>query len=82
MANDVGGVAADKLRTFIERLERLAEEKKGISDDEKDVKAEAKGEGFDLKAISIILKLRKKSPEERSEEESVLAVYLAALGMD
>jgi len=76
-----GAVAADELRLLIERAERLEEEKKGISDDIKDVMAEAKGRGYDPKAIRRILSIRKKKKEEYLEEESILEVYLQALGM-
>jgi len=76
-----GAVAADELRLLIERAERLAEEKKGISDDIKDVMAEAKGRGYDPKAIRKILSIRKKKKEEYQEEEAILEVYLQALGM-
>ncbi len=76
-----GAVAADELRLLIERAERLEEEKKGISDDIKDVMAEAKGRGYDPKAIRKILSIRKKKKEEYQEEEAILEVYLQALGM-
>jgi uncharacterized protein (UPF0335 family) len=76
-----GAVAADELRLLIERAERLEEEKKGISDDIKDVMAEAKGRGYDPKAIRKILSIRKKRKEEYQEEEAILEVYLQALGM-
>ena len=76
-----GRVAADELRLLIERAERLEEEKKGISDDIKDVMAEAKGRGYDPKAIRKIMSIRKKKREEYQEEEAILEVYLQALGM-
>ncbi|MBD1547268.1 DUF2312 domain-containing protein [Roseibium aggregatum] len=76
-----GGVAADQLRAFVERVERLEEEKKVISDDIKDVYAEAKGNGFDVKILRKVVSLRKKQPHEREEEEAVLDLYLHALGM-
>jgi len=76
-----GAVAADELRLLIERAERLEEEKKGISDDIKDVMAEAKGRGYDPKAIRKILSIRKKRKKEYQEEEAILEVYLQALGM-
>lgn len=81
MTDDVGGIAADRLRSFIERIERLEEEKKGIADDIKDIYAEAKGTGFDVKIIRQVVRLRKKAKEERQEEEELLELYLAALGM-
>jgi uncharacterized protein (UPF0335 family) len=82
MSNDVGGIAADRLRSFIERIERLEEEKKGIADDIKDIYAEAKGTGFDVKIIRQIIRLRKKAKEERQEEEELLELYKSALGME
>lgn len=74
-------VAAGQLRAFIERVERLHEERKTISDDIADVFSEAKGTGFDVKAMKTILALRRKDPAERQEEESILDLYKAALGM-
>lgn len=74
-------VAAGQLRAFIERIERLEEEKKTIADDIKDVYAEAKGTGFDTKAIRTLIRLRKKDQAEREEEESILDLYKTALGM-
>ena len=76
-----GNVAADQLRLLIERVERLEEEKKGIGDDIKDVYGEAKGEGYDTKAMRTIVMMRKKDQGERKEEELVLNTYLIALGM-
>ncbi len=75
-------VAAGQLRSIIERIERLEEEKKTIADDIKDVYAEAKGTGFDTKAIRTIIRLRKQDQNERQEEESILDLYKAALGME
>ena len=74
-------VAAGQLRAFIERVERLEEEKKTIADDIKEVYAEMKGTGFDTKAVRTIVRLRKKDQAERQEEESILDLYKAALGM-
>lgn len=74
-------VAADQLRLFIERIERLEEEKKGIADDIKDVYAEAKSQGFDAKTMRDILKLRKMEPHARQEREALLETYMIALGM-
>ena len=79
--SDPGGVAADQLRAFVERIERLEEEKKVISDDIKDVYSEAKGNGYDVNCLRRIISLRKKQPHEREEEEAVLDLYLHALGM-
>ncbi len=76
-----GNVAADQLRLFIERIERLEEEKKTISDDIRDVYAEAKGNGFDTKALRTIVRMRKMDSDERREQEEVLETYMHALGM-
>ena len=76
-----GTVAADELRLLIERAERLEEEKKGISEDIKDVFAEAKSRGYDPKAIKKIMAIRKKKREEYQEEEAILETYMQALGM-
>lgn len=83
MAADVAdsGVAAEELKQFVERIERLEEEKAGISGDVKDVFAELKGRGFDAKAIRSILRIRKKDHAERQEEEAILELYMQALGM-
>lgn len=81
MAADSGGVAAERLTGFIERLERLEDEKRDVSDQIKDVFAEAKGEGFDIKTMRQVLKLRRMKPHDRSEQEELLEVYKAALGM-
>lgn len=75
-------VSAQKhLRQFVEQIERLEEEKKAIADDIRDKFAEAKAVGFDVKALRQIIRLRKKSDSERQEEESMLAVYMHAMGM-
>lgn len=79
--SNVSNVAADELRLLIERVERLEEEKKGISDDIKDVHAEAKARGYDPKAIKKIIALRKKKREAVQEEQAILETYLSALGM-
>ena len=71
----------DQLRSIIERIERLEEEKKAISEDINDVYAESKGNGFDVKALRTIIRLRKQDPNERQEEESILETYMQALGM-
>ena len=83
MAEDVAstGVAAEELKQFVERIERLEEEKAGIAGDIKDVFAELKGRGFDSKAIRSILRIRKKDHAERQEEEAILDLYMQALGM-
>lgn len=74
-------VAVAQLRAFIERIERLEEEKKTISDDIKEVYSEAKNSGFDTKAIRTIIRLRKKEDGERQEEEAMIDLYKDALGM-
>ena len=74
-------VAAGQLRAFIERVERLEEEKKTIADDIKEVFAEMKGTGFDTKAVRAIIRLRKQDQAERQEAEAILDLYMAALGM-
>lgn len=85
--NDMPGVetsqtvAAGELRAFIERVERLEEEKKMISDDIKEVFAEMKGTGFDTKAVKTLIKLRKQDQAERQEAEAILDLYMTALGM-
>lgn len=78
---DPSGVAADQLRAFVERIERLEEEQKNINDDKKDVYAEAKGNGFDVKILKKVVALRRKEPHVREEEAAVMDLYLAALGM-
>ncbi len=77
----VGGVAVDQLRSIIDRIEKLEEEKAAIGADIKDVFAEAKGNGYDTKAIKSILKIRKMEAHERDEQEAVLDTYMRALGM-
>lgn len=73
--------AKDQLRTIIERIERLEEEKKTIADDIRDIFAEAKGNGYDVKALRTIVRMRKQDANERAEQEEILEVYLQALGM-
>ncbi len=77
-----GNVAADQLRLFIERIERLEEEKKGIADDIKDVYAEAKGQGYDSKTMRAIVRLRRMEKQARQEADALLETYKAALGLD
>ncbi len=76
-----GTVAADQLRLFIERIERLEEERKGLASDIKDIFAEAKSAGFDVKVIRQVISLRKKEPAEVEEQETLLDLYRRALGM-
>lgn len=74
-------ISRDQLRSIVERIERLEEEKQAIADDIKEVYAEAKGNGFDTPTIRKVVKLRKQDTAERQEQEALLDVYLAALGM-
>ncbi|MGI3163628.1 DUF2312 domain-containing protein [Pseudooceanicola sp. 200-1SW] len=74
-------VAAGELRSFIERFERLAAEKKDIADQQKEVMAEAKGRGYDVKILRLLIALRKREPDDIAEEEAVLQMYKDALGM-
>jgi uncharacterized protein (UPF0335 family) len=78
---ETGGVAKEQLRAFVERVERLEDEKKAIADDIKDVFAEAKANGFDVKTLRTIVRLRKQDTNERAEQEALLDLYLHALGM-
>lgn len=80
-SKDVGGVAGKRLTSFLERIERLEGEKSELGDDIKDVYAEAKGVGFDVKIVRRIIKLRKMEPEKRREEDELLELYKAAIGM-
>jgi uncharacterized protein (UPF0335 family) len=74
-------ITADQLRLFIERIERLEEEKKGIMDDIKDVYSEVKGEGYDTKIVKQIVRLRKMEKDARDEADALLETYRAALGL-
>lgn len=76
-----GGIAADRLRSIIERVERLEEERKALSGDIKDIFSEAKSAGFDVKVIKQIIALRKREPAEVEEQETLLDIYRRALGM-
>ena len=73
--------AKDQLKAFVERVERLEEEKKAIADDIRDVYAEAKGNGFDVKTLRIVVRMRKQDVNDRKEQEAILETYLHALGM-
>ena len=73
--------AKDQLKAFVERVERLEEEKRALSDDIRDVYAEAKGNGFDVKALRTIVRLRKMETTERQEQQAILDTYMHALGM-
>lgn len=78
---DAGGVAGQRLQSFIERIERLESEKSDLAEDIKEVYAELKGVGFDAKTIRKIVSLRKKDGEKRREEAELLSLYMAAIGM-
>lgn len=78
---DTGGIASDQIRSIVERIERLEEEKQAIADDVKEVYAEAKANGFDTKVLRQIVRIRKQDTAERQEQEALLDLYLHALGM-
>jgi uncharacterized protein (UPF0335 family) len=78
---DVGGIATDRLRSIIERVERLEEERKALSDDIKDIFQEAKSAGFEVKVVRQIIRIRKQEPAEVEEQETLLDLYRRALGM-
>ena len=78
---EAGGIAADRLRSVIERIERLEEERKALADDVKDIFAEAKNGGFDVKVVRQLISIRKKEPAEVEEQETLLELYRRALGM-
>ncbi|WP_336947238.1 DUF2312 domain-containing protein [Asaia sp. HN010] len=77
----VGGIAVEKLRSYIERWEKLDEEKRAISGDQKDLMSMAKADGFDVATIKQIIRMRKKDPNEIEEQETLLDIYRRALGM-
>lgn len=79
---DAYNVTADELRQFIERFEQLEAEKKDVADQQKELMAEAKGRGYDTKVMRKVVALRKRKPDEIAEEEAVLEMYKAALGMN
>ncbi|AHJ69360.1 DUF2312 domain-containing protein [Granulibacter bethesdensis] len=78
---DKGGIAAERLRSIVERIERLEEERKALSDDIKDIYHEAKGAGFDVKVLRQLIRLRKMEPAEVENMENLLDLYRRALGM-
>lgn len=81
-AQEVGGVSGQRLKAFIERVERLEEEKAALAEDIKDIMAEAKGVGFDTKTMRKVIRLRKMDKEKRNEEEELLELYKAAIGLE
>jgi uncharacterized protein (UPF0335 family) len=78
---DVGGIAGERLKSFIERIERLEEEKRALAEDIKEVFAEAKGNGFDTKIMRQIIKIRRTDQDDLDEQEALLDTYMRALGM-
>jgi len=79
--SDMGDpIAGDQLKSIVERIERLEEEKKTIADDIKEVYAEAKGNGYDVKVLRMVIRIRKRDANERAEEEALLDLYLQAVG--
>jgi uncharacterized protein (UPF0335 family) len=76
-----GGVAAERLKSFVERIERLEEEKRALAEDVKEVYSEAKGAGFDVKTMRQIIRLRRMDEQDRDEQEALLDTYMRALGM-
>ena len=78
---DIGGIAGDRLKSFIERIERLEEEKKALANDIKEVYAEAKGTGFDTKIKRQLIRLRRMDKDDLDEQEALIDVYKRALGM-
>jgi uncharacterized protein (UPF0335 family) len=78
---DVGGIAGDRLKSFVERIERLEQEKQALAADIKEVYAEAKGSGFDTRIMRQIIRIRRRDQDELDEEETLLDVYKRALGM-
>ena len=81
-SRDVGGVSGQRLKSFIERIERLEEEKAALAEDIKEVYAEAKSSGFENKIMRRIIKLRKMDIQKRREEDELLDLYMSAIGMD
>lgn len=79
---DVQGVSGERLKQYIERIERLEEEKAGLADDIRDVYAEAKSAGFDSKIMRMIVRLRKMASEKRRDEEELLDIYKSAIGLE
>jgi len=78
---DVGGIAGDRLKSFVERIERLEEERRALSNDIKEVYAEAKGTGFDVKIMRQIIRIRRMDKDDLDEQETLLDIYRRALGM-
>ena len=81
VGHNTGGIAGDRLRSLVERIERLEEERKGVGSDIKDIYAEAKSAGFDVKVMRQLIRLRRQEPAVVEEQETLLDVYRRALGM-
>lgn len=81
-ATDVGGIAADRLKSFVDRIERIEAEEQGFKDDKKEIYLEAKGTGFCVKTLRTIIRLRKLAKEERQEQEELVELYKMALNME
>ena len=79
---DTGGVSGQRLKAYIERIERLEEEKAGLAEDVKDIYAEAKPAGFDVKTMRAVVKIRKMDNEKRREQEELLSLYKSAIGIE
>lgn len=79
--SDKGGITGERLKSFIERVERLEEEKAALAADIKDVYSEAKSAGFDVKIIRQLIRIRKADPQDRREQEELLELYMSAIGM-
>jgi len=77
--NDIAGIAGDRIKSFVERIEHIEEEIKALNEGKKEVFSEAKGEGFDVKVIKEILRIRKQDKEERDEQDSLLDLYMRAM---
>ena len=82
MSDDPYNVTADELRQFVERFEQLESEKKDVTEQQKELMAEAKGRGYDTKVLKKVISLRKRKPDDIAEEEAILEVYKQALGME
>ena len=82
MPDDTGGVSAERLKSFVKRIEKLEEDKGAVAEDLKEVYGEAKGAGFDTKIIRKIVSLRRIEIEKRREQEELIELYMSALGMD
>jgi len=79
---DVGGVSGKRLKSYLDRIERMEEEKAALAEDIKEIFAEAKGTGFDVKTMRKLVRLRKMDREKRQEEEELLSLYMSSIGME